>query len=106
MRADCTRMLLVPACTLALALGIAASFLPVDAPFLGCQRGPGFPPDLWLNERLSDHCFKASERRAPILLLAALGARSDQDAAIVNEFLPREPAQALPDLRRQALVLP
>ena len=63
---------------------------------------PGFLADLGLDQRRADKAARRSRRRASVLLLAALAARGEQDAAVVDELLSREAAQPISGRDRQA----
>ena len=89
---------------LPLPLCAAALFLRVDAALLGGAGRFGLLAYLGRDQGGPDQGLEAAERFAAILVLAALAARRNQDAAVVIESLAREPPQAVFDRRRQAEV--
>src|ERR1700678_317710 len=92
----------LPAAAAALLLGAPAPLLRFDAPFLGGAGGAGFLAHFGFDQRRSYQRGETVERFAAILLLAALAARLEQDAAVVDQFLAGEAAQAILGGRRQA----
>ncbi len=92
----------LPAAAASLPLGAGAALLRFDAPLLGCACGPCFLADLGLDQRRSDQLRKPLQRRAAVLLLAALAARAEHDAAVVDQLLSGEAAQPVSGGHRQA----
>ncbi len=89
----------------ALLLGGAAAFLRFDTPLHGTLGGPRLFADLRLHHRRTNQGFQAFLRRAAILFLAAFAHRLEEDAAVVDEFLAGEPAQAISHRGRQTGIL-
>src|ERR1700681_3381773 len=76
---------LVPTLTGALLLGRAASFLRIDAAFLGARGGPRLLADLGLDHGRANQRREALLRRAAIALLGAFAHGFEQYAAVVDE---------------------
>src|SRR6202042_933739 len=94
----------LPAPGAALRFCRASPFFSFDAPLVRSLGGPRFLADLWFNECGTNQRCKTFGRGAPILLLTALAACAEQDAAVVDHFLPRDGAQPVSGGHRQTRI--
>src|SRR5882672_5093441 len=78
-------------------LGGAAALLRVDAALLRALGGTGLLADLGFHQGGANQRRQPFERGAPVALLGALAHGLEQDAAVVDELLAGQAAQAIPD---------
>src|SRR5580658_2031401 len=91
----------VPALSGAQLLGRAAALLRLDAAFLGTRGRARLLADLGLDHGRANQRREALLRRAAIALLSAFAHGFEQYAAVVDESLAGEPAQAISYRHRQ-----